>query len=79
MPTPQPNQAPTPDAAAVVDAYAAETTQFLQQVAAESIGWLPLDSGTYLHAGAGVDAPVIEVLGLADASMAADNVVLLYW
>lgn len=79
MPMPQPNQVPTPDTAFVADSYVAETSQFLQQVAAESIGWLPLGSGTYLHDGAGVDVPVIEVVGIADASMAANNVLLLHW
>ena len=29
----------------------ADDAQFLTEVAAESIGWLPLDEGAYLHVG----------------------------
>ena len=34
----------------------------LAQIQAESIGWIPLDEGTYLHLGS--DAPVIQVVGV---------------
>lgn len=76
---PPPHQAHTPDAAVAAGTDEVETSIFWQQVAAESIGWQPLDNGAYMHAGAGVDAPVIEVVGLADASMTTDNVLLLHW
>ncbi len=39
----------------------------LAQIQAESIGWISLDEGTYLHVG--YDATVIEVVGLAKADM----------
>ena len=52
----------------------------LQAIAAESIGWLPLGEGTYLHAGSPDDeAAVISVVGLPDAAMAASNVLLVGW
>lgn len=39
----------------------------LAQIQAESIGWIPLDEGAYLHVG--YDATVIEVVGLAKPVM----------
>ncbi|ABM40810.1 hypothetical protein Ajs_0560 [Acidovorax sp. JS42] len=49
-------------------------------IAAESLGWIPLDSGAYLHLGATAagDAPlVIDVVGSISADMAGSNVLLL--
>ena len=43
----------------------------LKEIEAESIGWIPLD-GAYLHVGS--DEAVIEVVGVAHASMASSNV-----
>ena len=52
----------------------------LQAIAAESIGWIPLGEGSYLHAGSPDDeAAVITVVGLLDAAMAASNVLLVGW
>lgn len=39
----------------------------LAQIEAESMGWMPLDEGAYLHVGS--DATVIEVVGLAKPEM----------
>ncbi len=39
----------------------------LAQIQAESIGWIPLDEGAYLHVGSA--ATVIEVVGLAKPEM----------
>lgn len=47
----------------------------LAQIQAESIGWIPLDEGAYLHVGS--DAPVIQVVGVAKEEMAGSNVLLL--
>ena len=47
----------------------------LAQIQAESIGWLPLDEGAYLHVGS--DAPVIHVVGVAKGEMADSNVLWL--
>jgi hypothetical protein len=47
----------------------------LAQIQAESIGWIPLDEGAYLHAGS--DVPVIQVVGVAKAEMAGSNVLWL--
>jgi len=47
----------------------------LQAIQAESIGWVPL-GGAYLHAG-NSEEQVIEVVGLALASMAGANVLWL--
>jgi hypothetical protein len=44
----------------------------LAQIQAESIGWIPLDEGAYLHVGA--DDAVIQVVGVAKAEMAGGNV-----
>ena len=40
----------------------------LAAIAAESIGWLPLADGAYLHLG-DPDALVIDVVGVLDAGM----------
>ncbi len=48
----------------------------LAQIHAESIGWIPLDDGAYLHVGSDA-APVIQVVGIAKAEMAASNVLWL--
>ena len=47
----------------------------LAQIQAESIGWIPLDEGAYLHVGA--DDAVIQVVGVAKAEMADSNVLWL--
>lgn len=47
----------------------------LAQIQTESIGWIPLDEGAYLHNGS--DEPVIQVVGIAKAEMAAGNVLWL--
>ena len=55
----------------------------LEAIAAESIGWLPLGEGTYLHLGSPDDEAavisVISVVGIPDAAMAAANVLLVGW
>jgi hypothetical protein len=43
----------------------------LAQIQAESIGWIPLESGTYLHVS---DENATEVLLVGLASMQASNV-----
>jgi hypothetical protein len=47
----------------------------LAQIQAESIGWIPLDEGVYLHVGS--DTPVIQVVGIAKEEMAGSNVLWL--
>ena len=47
----------------------------LAQIQAESIGWIPLEEGAYLHVGS--DAPFIQVVGIAKAEMAGSNVLWL--
>jgi hypothetical protein len=47
----------------------------LAQIEAESIGWIPLDEGAYLHIGS--NAPVIQVVGVAKGDMAGSNVLWL--
>lgn len=54
--------------------------QELKEIEAESIGWLPLGQGTYLHRGAQAGTAqdsVIEIVGIADAGMTNVNVLLL--
>ena len=48
----------------------------LAEIEAESMGWIALDAGAYLHRGA-ADATVIEIVGVATASMADSNVLWL--
>jgi hypothetical protein len=47
----------------------------LAQIQAESIGWIPLGEGAYLHVGS--DEVVIQVVGIAKAEMAGSNVLWL--
>lgn len=48
--------------------------QELAAIEAESIGWLPLGDGAYLHVG-DPEGDVITVVGVPDAGMAGMNVV----
>ena len=48
----------------------------LAQIQTESIGWIPLDEGAYLHVGS--DAPVVQVVGVAKQEMADSNVLWLH-
>ena len=47
----------------------------LAQIQAESIGWIQLDEGAYLHVGS--DTPVIQVVGIAKEEIACSNVLWL--
>ena len=47
----------------------------LAQIQAESIGWILLDGGAYLHIGS--DESVIHVVGIAKVEMAGGNVLWL--
>ena len=47
----------------------------LAQIQAESIGWIPLEEGAYLHVGS--DESVIQVVGIAKEEMAGGNVLWL--
>jgi hypothetical protein len=52
----------------------------LNAIKAESIGWLPLGQGVYLHHGdsqVSDEDIVIQVVGIPDASMLGMNVLLL--
>ena len=50
----------------------------LAAIEAESIGWLPLGDGAYLHVGKPDEEDlVITVVGVPDVAMAGMNVVLL--
>ena len=44
----------------------------LAEIETESMGWIPLDEGAYLHLGS--DEEVVEIVGFADAGMAGANV-----
>ena len=45
------------------------------QIQAESIGWIPMDEGAYLHVES--DEPVIQVVGLVKEEMVGSNVLWL--
>ena len=47
----------------------------LAQIQAESIGWIPLYEGAYLHVGS--DAPVIQVVGVVKEEMTGSSVLWL--
>jgi len=47
----------------------------LAEIETESIGWIPLEQGAYLHVGN--ENGVVEIVGLADAGMAGSNVLWL--
>ena len=47
----------------------------LAQIQAESIGWIQLDEGAYLHIGS--DYTVIQVVGVSKVDMAGGNVLWL--
>ncbi len=44
----------------------------LAEIETESMGWIPLDYGAYLHVGS--EDGVVDIVGLADAGMAGANV-----
>ena len=55
----------------------AELQAELAAIEAESIGWLPLDDGAYLHIGnLDEDEVVITVTGVPDAGMVGMNMLL---
>ena len=54
------------------DQLQADFLRELAEIEAESMGWIPLDDGVYLHLGS--DEEVVEIVGFADAGMAGANV-----
>lgn len=55
-----------------------EDAQWLAEVEAESIGWLPLGDGAYLHMGKpDEENVVVTVVGVPEVGMAEMNVLLL--
>jgi hypothetical protein len=54
----------------------ANIEQELQEIAGESIGWVPLEDRAYLHVG-NADATVVVVTGVPDADMADMTVLLI--
>ena len=60
--------------------YPADFLEEFKAIQAESLGWIPLAQGAYLHCAAHTDAEqsaVIQVVGQADASMADSHVLWL--
>lgn len=58
----------------------AELQAELAAIEAESIGWLPLEDGAYLHVSDPEEEEVvITVVGVPDAGMVGMNVVLVGW
>ena len=48
----------------------------LQELAGESIGWIPLEDRAYLHLGE-ADTALVVVTGVPDAGLDGENVLLL--
>lgn len=58
----------------------ADLLRELAEIEAESIGWLPLGDGAYLHLGKpDEEEVVITVVGVPDMGMAGMNVLLVGW
>ena len=60
--------------------YPADFLEEFKAIQAESLGWIPLAQGVYLHCSDQTDAgqvSVIQVVGQADASMADSHVLWL--
>ena len=57
------------------DQLQADFLRELAEIEAESMGWILLDDGVYLHLGS--DEEVVEIVGFADAGMAGANVLWL--
>ena len=51
--------------------------QELKELAAESIGWLPLKDGAYLHVSSEGKDDRVVITGVPDAWMGGENVLLL--
>jgi len=51
--------------------------QELKEIAAESIGWLPLETGAYLHVSSEGKEDRVVITGMPDARMDGENVLLL--
>ena len=51
--------------------------QELQELAAESIGWLPLEAGAYLHVSSNGKEDRVVITGVPDAGLDGENVLLL--
>ena len=51
--------------------------QELKELAAESIGWLPLEGGAYLHVSSEGKEDRVVITGLPDAGLDGENVLLL--
>ena len=54
------------------DSIEADFWAELAQIQAESIGWIPLDEGVYLHIGD--ETSVIEVVGIAKSEMQGSSI-----
>lgn len=60
--------------------YPADFLEEFKAIQAESLGWIPLEQGVYLHCTAQTDAEqvaVVHVVGQADASMVDSHVLWL--
>ncbi|WP_310609685.1 hypothetical protein [Limnohabitans sp.] len=51
--------------------------QELKELAAESIGWLPLENGAYLHVSSEGKEDRVVITGQPDAGLDGENVLLL--
>lgn len=49
----------------------------IAEIAGESIGWLPLTEGAYLHVGNEANHERVIITGIADANMDGEHILLL--
>ena len=59
-----------------IDSIEADFWAELSQIQAESIGWIPLEVGVYLHVGS--DTSVIEIVGIPKPEMQGSSVLWVF-
>lgn len=59
-----------------LDPIEADFWRELAEIEAESMGWVALEPGCYLHTGA--DSEVVVIVGTASAQMAGQNILWVY-
>ena len=59
------------------DPFSEQEIKQIEEIEAESIGWIPLTQGAYFHASNEGKMDKVIITGLADAGMDGENVLLL--
>jgi hypothetical protein len=59
------------------DPFSEQEIKQIEEIRAESIGWIPLTQGAYFHASSEAKIDRVIITGLADAGLDTENVLLL--